>query len=32
METLRKVKAFEAKYRNGIHYILTWVILVILVL
>jgi len=27
MEYLLAIKAFEAKYRGGIHYILSWVIL-----
>lgn len=32
MEMLRAVKAFEAKYRSGIHYILSWVILGLILL
>ena len=32
METLKKIQAFESKYRNGIQYILVWAIFVLMVL
>jgi len=32
MEAWQAIKAFEAKYRSGIHYVLSWAILVLILL